>query len=85
MPRNLFATILTLLLTATTALGRTALSDSTDVKIPTTRSEVENSIAVSPLNSKVLLVSNNAYAGTAARRAGPRARGRRAASVRLGL
>ena len=46
---------------ATPALGRTALSDSTDVKIPTTRSEVENSIAVSPLNSKVLLVSNNVY------------------------
>lgn len=61
MPRCLLAITLMLLLTTTRALGRTALSDSTDVKIPTTRNEVENSIAVSPLNSKVLLVSNNVY------------------------
>jgi hypothetical protein len=43
-------------------LARTPNTDSTDVRIPTTHSEVENSIAVSPLNSKVLLLSNIAEA-----------------------
>src|SRR5262245_65656274 len=42
----------------TQGLARDALTDSVDVKIPTSRSEAENSIAVSPLNSKVLLVSS---------------------------
>jgi len=38
--------------------ARDALTDSADVGIPTVRNEAENSIAVSPLDSRVLFVSN---------------------------
>jgi len=55
--RNLISGIAVALLAAQSWAGN-PLTDSTDVKIPTVRSEVENSIAVSPLNSKVLFVSN---------------------------
>lgn len=55
-----WAVLALLMLAPSMALGRDPLTDSTDVKIPTTRNEAENSIAISPLNSKVLVVSNNA-------------------------
>lgn len=42
----------------TTTFATVRLIDSTDVAIPTARSEVENSIAVSPLDPKTLLVAN---------------------------